>query len=80
VVARGRVFRKATYLAQRVEVQRLGIVRIWEGRRVSRVRESAGRRGWRDGQFGGGCFWLLVVDLGSCLVCFADFDFAMLWR
>jgi hypothetical protein len=56
VVASGRVLRKATYLAQRVEVQRFEIVRIWEGSSVSRVRESDGRRGWRGGQLGGGCF------------------------
>ena len=56
MVASGRVLRKATYLAQRVEVQRFEIVRIWEGSSVSRERESDGRRGWRGGQLGGGCF------------------------
>jgi hypothetical protein len=79
-VVRGRVLRNATYFAQRVEVQRFEIVRIWEGRRVSRVRESDGRRGWRGGQFGGVCCWAGVVVLGSCFVCFVDFDLAIFFK
>jgi hypothetical protein len=70
-VVRGRVLRKETYLAQRVEVQMFGIVRICEGRRVWRVREEEGRRGERGGQFGG------VVGLGSCLGCLVGFDLAI---
>lgn len=73
-MVRGRVLRKETYLAQRVEVQRFEIVRICEGRRVWRVRESDGRSGERGGQFGG------VVGLGSCLGCLVGFDLAIFWR
>lgn len=73
-MVRGRVLRKETYLAQRVEVQMFGIVRICEGRRVWRVREEEGRRGERGGQFGG------VVGLGSCLGCLVGFDLAIFWR
>lgn len=74
VVVRGRERRNATYLAQRVDVQRLEIVTIWLGRSVSRVRESAWRTGVRGGQFGAGCCSGAVADLGACLADFVDFD------
>ena len=74
MVARGSERRKATYLAQRVDVQRLEIVTIWLGRSVSRVRESAGRTGVREGHFGGGCCSGAVAGLEACLADFVDFD------
>jgi len=80
VVERGKDFKKATYLAQRVEVQRFEMVRIWEGRTVSKVSESAGRSGCKGGQFGGACCWTGVVVLGSSLGCLDDFGFAILLR
>ena len=80
VVARGSERRKATYLAQRVEVQRLEIVTIWLERSVSRVRESAGRTGVRGGQFGAGCCSGAEAALGACLADFADFDLGAMLR
>ena len=74
MVVRGSERRNATYLAQRVDVQRLEIVTIWLGRSVSRVRESAGGTGVRGGQFGGGCCSCAAADLGACLANFCDFD------
>jgi hypothetical protein len=68
------VRRKSTYLAQRVDVQREEIVRIWLGRSVSRVREPTGMSGLRAGQSGGGCCFCAVVDFGVCFACFADLD------
>lgn len=79
VVARGSERRKATYLAQRVDVQRLEIVTIWLGRRVSRVRESAGRTGFRGGQFGAGCCWT-SAGLEACFADFVDFDLGAMLR
>lgn len=80
VVARGSERRNATYLAQRVDVQRLEIVTIWLGKSVSRVRESNGRTGVRGGQFGAGCCSGAVVDLGACLADFVDFDLGAISR
>lgn len=67
VVARGRERRKETYLAQRVEVQRFEIVKIWSASRVSRERESEGRMGVSAGQFGGGACWTGALEPGGCL-------------
>lgn len=73
VVARGSERRNATYLAQRVDVQRFEMVTIWLGKSVSRARESAGRTGVRGGQFGAGCCWT-SAGLEACLADFVDFD------
>lgn len=78
-MARGRERRKETYLAQRVDVQRLEIVTIWFGRTVSRLSESAGNTGFMGGQFGAGCWIGPVVDLAGCF-CFVDFDLGAMTR
>jgi hypothetical protein len=74
VVTSGSDRKKDTYLAQRVDVQMPGIVRIWFGKSVSRVRESAGSSGLKAGQSGGGCCCFAVVDFGACFACFASLD------
>ena len=79
-MARGKERRNATYLAQRVDVQRLEIVTIWLGNSVSRVRESAGRTGVRGGQFGAGCGCCAVAALEACLADFVDFDLGAMLR
>lgn len=78
----GKLLRKLTYVRHSVEVKKLEMVRIWEGRTGVRTRSPDGRSGLRDGQSGvDGTEGCSFFEAGNWEVLDFDLDFgAMIAR